>query len=96
MPTGASLPEIVDVCGSFLTTEERIISFVHQEYLLKEAASEICPPRREHIQHRIFSSSIQVMYRTSQQNLLNLGDYVILAIEIEPPDPDPLAPVRSS
>jgi hypothetical protein len=47
MPTGASLTEIIELCGSFLTLQERIVSFVHQsakEYLLKEAATEIFPP----------------------------------------------------
>jgi hypothetical protein len=52
MPTGASLREIIELCGSFLTLLDRIVSFVHQsakEYLLKEAASDIFPPSREHI-----------------------------------------------
>jgi hypothetical protein len=38
MPAGASLREIIELCGSFLTLQNRIVSFVHQsakEYLLK-------------------------------------------------------------
>jgi hypothetical protein len=46
MPAGASLREIIELCGSFLTLQNRIVSFVHQsakEYLLKEAFDEIFP-----------------------------------------------------
>ena len=99
MPTGASLTEIIELCGSFLTLQEQIVSFIHQsakEYLLKEAASDIFPTRREHIQHSIFSRSIQVMDKTLQQNIFQLGHPGILANKIEHPDPDPLAAVRYS
>jgi hypothetical protein len=99
MPTGASLREIIELCGSFLTLQERIVSFVHQsakEYLLKEAASDIFPPRGEHIQHCIFSRSIQVMDKTLQQNIYKLDRPAILVNEIKPPDPDPLAAMRYS
>ena len=99
MPASASLREIIELCGSFLTLRNRIVSFVHQsakEYLLKEAASDIFPPGEEHIQHSIFSRSIQVMDKTLQQNILNLDRPAILVNEIKPPDPDPLAAVRYS
>jgi hypothetical protein len=99
MPGGASLTEIIELCGSFLTLQEQIVSFVHQsakEYLLKEAATEIFPPTREHIQHHIFSRSIQVMDKTLQQDVFKLDRPAILVDEIKPPDPDPLAAIRYS
>ena len=99
MPTGASPTEIIELCGSFLTLQERIISFVHQsakEYLLKEAASEIFPPGREHIHHHIFSRSIQVMDETLQQDVFQLDRPAILVNEIKPPNPDPLTAIRYS
>jgi hypothetical protein len=99
MPTGASLTEIIELCGSFLTLQERIVSFVHQsakEYLVKEAGSEIFPPRGEHIQHCIFSRSMQVMDKTLRQNIFKLDRPAILVSEIKPPDPDPLVSLRYS
>jgi hypothetical protein len=99
MPTGASLTEIIQLCGSFLTLQEQTVSFVHQsakEYLVNEADSELFPLREEHIQHCIFSRSIQVMDKVLQQNILKLDHPAILVNEIKPPDPDPLAAIRYS
>jgi hypothetical protein len=99
MPASASLREIIELCGSFLTLQNRVVSFVHQsakEYLLKEAASDIFSPRSEHIQDCIFSRSIQAMEKTLQQNIFRLDRPGILVNEIKPPDPDPLAAVRYS
>ena len=99
MPTGTSLTEIIELCGSFLTLQERVVSFVHQsakDYLLKEAAGEIFPPRGEHIQHRVFSRSMQVMDKTLEQDIFKLKRPAILIHEIKPPNPDLLAAMRYS
>jgi hypothetical protein len=99
MPTSAALPEIIELCGSFLTIRERIVSFVHQsakEYLLREADAEIFRPIREDIQHHIFSRSIQIMDKTLQQDFFKMHRPAILVNEINPPDPDPLAAIRYS
>jgi hypothetical protein len=99
MPTSASLPEIIELCGSFLTLRERVVSFVHQsakEFLCREADTEIFHSTREHIQHYIFSRSIQVMDKTLQRDVFKLRRPAILIDEIKPPDPDPLAAVQYS
>ena len=99
VPTGASLGEIIELCGSFLTIQKRIIFFVHQsakDYLVREAASTIFPPTRQHIQEYIFSRSIQVMDKTLQQNIFNLGHPAVLVSDTKSSDPDPLAAVRYS
>ncbi|KAF2811645.1 HET-domain-containing protein [Mytilinidion resinicola] len=95
----ASTREIIDLCGSFLTHREGIIYFVHQsakDFLLTTASSTVFPSGREEVYYAILSRSLQVMSRTLQRNMYNLGSLGYPAELVTQPDPDPLAASRYS
>jgi hypothetical protein len=103
MPYGVSdnksLTEIIKLCGSFLTLRERTIYFVHRsakDFLLKEASNNVFPSTIQDINHTIFSRSLQVMSRTLQRDVYNLGTPGFSIDEVQQPDPDPLAAARYS
>ncbi|KAL2197316.1 NACHT domain-containing protein [Corynascus similis CBS 632.67] len=99
MPALVDIPEIVGLCGSFLTLRERIVSLVHQsakDFLLIQARDEIFPSGMEHVHYTIFSRSLRAMHGTLRRNIYNLsapGDSIDI---VTLPDPDPLALVRYS
>jgi hypothetical protein len=99
MPTSASLTEIIELCGSFLTLRDRTISFVHQsakDYLLEQAFDEIFPLGKEEAHYDIFLRSLEVMSRTLQRDVYGLHAPGISIDQVKKPDPDPLAAARYS
>jgi hypothetical protein len=102
MPDGVSgdyeaLAEIIGLCGSFLTLQERTISFVHQsakDYLVEHANAEIFPDGRIEEQQRIVSRSIRAMDKALQRDVYGLRHPGCFIDKVEHPNPDPLAPIR--
>ncbi|KAF2193662.1 WD40 repeat-like protein [Zopfia rhizophila CBS 207.26] len=94
-----SLEEIITLCGSFLTTREGTIYFVHQsakDYLFTKAFDKIFPSGREEAHYVIFSRSLLVMSRTLRRDIYNLRRLGYPIERIEQQDPDPLAVSRYS
>ncbi|RAL07840.1 WD40 repeat-like protein [Aspergillus homomorphus CBS 101889] len=91
------LQEIVKLCGSFLTLQNRIITLVHQsaqDFLLTHASQDIAPHGIQGIHYSIFSKSLKSLHETLQQDIYNLGDPAVSIIQVNQPDPDPLATIR--
>lgn len=94
-----SIPEIISLCGSFLTIRDNTIYFVHQsakDFLFTKAYERIFPSGAEEAHHMIFSESLQVMSRTLRRDMYSLRapGYPIERVEV--PCPDPLATIRYS
>ena len=104
LPDGVSgndeaLSEIIGLCGSFLTLQERTISFVHQsvkEFLLKEASNTLFPAGIEGIHHQILSRSLRVMSKTLRRDIYNLRTPGYPIEQVKQPDSEPLAVSRYS
>ena len=102
MPDGVAgeyetLSEIIRLCGSFLTLQKHIISFVHQsakDFLVGKAYSEIFPSSIEHVHRNIFSRLLQVMSDTLKRDIYGLGDPGVSIDQVRQPDSDPLSPIR--
>jgi hypothetical protein len=93
------LEEIIGLCGSFLTTRDRTIYFVHQsakEFLLTKACDEDFFSRTKEVHYTIFSRSLQVMSRTLRRDIYGLYIPGFPMDQVEQPDPDPLAAVEYS
>ncbi|KAF2802307.1 WD40 repeat-like protein [Mytilinidion resinicola] len=94
-----SIREIISLCGSFLTVQEDTIYFVHQsakDFLFAKAFNIVFPSGREEVHHTIFLRSLQVMSKTLQRDMYNLGSLGYPAKQVTQPDPDPLAASRYS
>ncbi|KIW10919.1 hypothetical protein PV08_10218 [Exophiala spinifera] len=95
----SALAEIIELCGSFLTLQERTIFFVHQsakDFLVKERYNDIYPSGREHIHQSIFWRSLQLMLDKLKRDVYGLGELGISIDQVKQPDPDPLSPARYS
>jgi hypothetical protein len=71
-----ALSEIIGLCGSFLTLEERTLSFIHQsakDFLVEKAYIEIYPSGIEYVHHTIFSRSLHIMSEKLRRDVHNLG-----------------------
>jgi hypothetical protein len=93
------LAEIIGFCGSFLTLRDRTVSVVHQsakDFLLELASDKIFPHGKELVHHTIFSRSLQVLGETLRRNLYDLHFPGFPVDQVNPPQPDPLAPARYS
>jgi hypothetical protein len=91
------LPEIIGLCGSFLTLQGRTISWVHQsakDFLLHEARYEIFPDGEEKVHYSIFSKSLQAISRTLKCDIYNLVRPGYSIDQVNQPEPDPLAAIR--
>ncbi|KAK5997501.1 Vegetative incompatibility protein HET-E-1 [Cladobotryum mycophilum] len=94
-----ALKEIVGHCGSFLTLQERTVSFVHQsakDFLLEKACHEIFPSGQEKVHHDIFSRSLRALSATLRRDIYSLGAPGYHIDQVRQPDPDPLVAVRYS
>lgn len=102
VPPGASsnhkaLAEIIGYCGSFLTLRDQTIFFVHQsarDYISKREQGTIDPSREAIAHEGILLSSITAMSQTLRRDIYSLRHPGIIIDEIQPPNPDPLAPIR--
>lgn len=92
-----ALREIIGLCGSFLTLQDRTISFVHQsakDFIVKETS--VFPAGMADTHHMIFSRSLRVLRNTLQRDVYSLRAPGITIDQVRQPDPDPLATVRYS
>jgi hypothetical protein len=97
----SELQEIISLCGSFLTLRDNIVYFVHQsakDFLFAEAYNEVFPSGREEAHYKIFSRSLQIMYRTLKRDMYSLGTLGYPADQVHQLklDLDPLAASRYS
>ena len=94
-----ALSEIIGLCGSFLTLQQRTISFVHQsarDFLLAGASTEIFPSGKEQIHYEIFSRSLEAMSRTLRRDVYGLNALGYPIERVKQPEPDPLAALQYS
>ncbi|KAF7545560.1 hypothetical protein G7Z17_g9089 [Cylindrodendrum hubeiense] len=95
----ATLEKFVGYCGSFLTTREGSVFFIHQsakDFLVNQGASRVLHPSAAHEHHAIFSKSIDVLTRTLRRDIYGLANPGATVDQISPPSPNPLAAVRYS
>jgi hypothetical protein len=93
----SDLAEIIGLCGSFLTLQERRISLVHQsakDFLLREVVHEIFPNGADIVHYSIFSKSLGAISRTLQRDIYNLVHPGYPIDQVNQPDPDPLVAIR--
>ncbi|OJD10872.1 hypothetical protein AJ78_08234 [Emergomyces pasteurianus Ep9510] len=94
-----SLTEIIALCGSFLTVQERTILFIHQsvkDFLVGKASREIFPSGFEKVHYTIFSRSLQAMSGILRRDIYNLKAPGFPIDQVQKPKPDPLAVVQYS
>jgi hypothetical protein len=94
-----SLPEVIGLCGSFLTIRDGTVYFVHQsarDFLYQEASEELFLKGVETQHHDIFLRSLHVMSKTLRRDIYSLGSPGFPINQIDLPEPDPLAAVRYS
>jgi hypothetical protein len=92
-----ALAEIIAVCGSFLAVQEENIIFVHQsakEFLLKERQNGVFSKDKEFEHRRIFSRSLQAMFKTLRRDIFQLKFPGFPIEKVIPPSPNPLTAVR--
>ncbi|KAL7917745.1 hypothetical protein ACQKWADRAFT_317118 [Trichoderma austrokoningii] len=89
---------IIDKCGSFLTVSEGTVYLIHQsakDYLNMNYNSKLQQGGVAQGHADIYKRSIKAMSKL-QQNIYALPDAGLKPKDIQPPDPDPLAPIRYS
>lgn len=89
--------DAVGCCGSFITYQRKIISFVHQsakEFLLDEGHTEIFVDGMSRQHSKIFLRSLECMKSTLRKNLYDLQSPGTLIDDVVPPDPDPLISIK--
>ncbi|KAI1420127.1 hypothetical protein F5Y12DRAFT_788515 [Xylaria sp. FL1777] len=91
------LPEVVKLCGSFLTIRDDTLYFVHQsakDYLIQHLSNSIF--RRGILAgHRTMAvQSIQALDQTLQENMYQLPSPEFFRDGIDVPNPDPLNGIR--
>ncbi len=106
-----SLQEIVELCGSFLTLQERTVYFIHQsakDFLLGKASDEasngaseeafdrVFPSGIENVHHFLLSRSLDAMSTTLRHDMYGLGALGFPTDNVRVLDLDPLATVRYS
>ncbi|WYZ34284.1 hypothetical protein EsH8_I_000560 [Colletotrichum jinshuiense] len=92
-----SLKKLTAMCGSFLTIRDDIVYLIHQSAKDFLTADQFLFPSGIAHQHdAIFSKSLQVMSRTLRRDVYRLGAPGFAIDDVEPPNPDPLAPAQYS
>lgn len=89
-----ALSDVIAICGSFLTVREDTIIFVHQsakDFLLKEARNWCFSDGMEAEHHRIFSRSLQAMFKILGRDIFQLKFPGFSIEKAMPPSPNPLA-----
>jgi len=93
------LLEIIGLCGSFLTVQEKVIYFVHQsakDFLLNKADKEVFPSGTEDVHYAIFARSLKTMSTTLHRDMFDLKALGYPIEDVKTPDPSPLAASRYS
>ncbi|KAL5371150.1 hypothetical protein PMIN06_012957 [Paraphaeosphaeria minitans] len=94
-----SVQDIIGRCGSFLTTRDSIVYFVHQsakDLVFEKAAETIFPSGIEDAHYAVFYRSLQVLSDSLQRDMYNLGAPGYPIERVVMPDPDPLGKIRYS
>jgi hypothetical protein len=94
-----SLPEIIGLCGSFLTIREGRIYFVHQsakDYLFANTVDTIFPLGLGAAHHEILSRSLQILSKTLCRDMYKLYTLGHPIEQVKQPNPDPLVASRYS
>jgi hypothetical protein len=89
-----SIKRLITLCGSFLTIREGGIYFIHQsakDFLSTEAFQDDIAERH----FNIYKRSIAAISKL-QKNIYSLPDFGFRPKDAQPPNPDPLAPMRYS
>ncbi|KAK9425516.1 putative Beta transducin-like protein HET-E2C*40 [Seiridium unicorne] len=95
----AELREVIESCGSFLTIREDVVYFVHQsakEFLTRSTAGTIFPSGVGPKHVSVFMSSIRALSQGLRRDMYNLHKPGVAIGQVQPPSPDPLAPLRYS
>jgi len=94
-----TVQDIIGRCGSFLTTRDGIVYFVHQsakDFLVEKAANTIFPSGRENAHYAVFSRSLRILSESLHRDMYNLGEPGYPLKRVILPDPDPLGKTRYS
>ncbi|KUI59266.1 Vegetative incompatibility protein HET-E-1 [Cytospora mali] len=92
-----ALEYIIGLCGSFMTPRDRTVLLVHQsakDFLLYKATQKVFPTGISKTHHDIISTSIKAMSRTLKRDIYDLQHPDIPIDDVQPPKPNPLAPVK--
>ncbi|CAI7609051.1 unnamed protein product [Penicillium glandicola] len=93
------LEDVIGHCGSFLTTRNRIVYFVHQsakDFLLQKASATIFPSGIEAEHQALGLCSMQLLNTTLRRNIYNLNSHGLYDSRSRQPHPDPLESARYS
>ncbi|KAJ5569066.1 hypothetical protein N7450_011552 [Penicillium hetheringtonii] len=93
----ASVSDIIAICGSFLTVREDTIIFVHQsakDFLLREARDWCLSGGIEAEHFRIFSRSLQAMFKILRRDIFQLKFPGFSIENIMPPLPESISSGR--
>ncbi|KAK7177557.1 Vegetative incompatibility protein HET-E-1-like protein 15 [Paraphaeosphaeria sporulosa] len=88
-----SVQDIIGRCGSFLTTQDSIVYFVHQsakDFVIEKVAETIFPSGIEDAHYAVFYRSLQVLSISLQRDMYSLGAPRYTIEQVVRPDPDPL------
>ncbi|KAM0540718.1 hypothetical protein ACHAPJ_013534 [Fusarium lateritium] len=92
-----TIEELIQASGSFLVLRENAIYFIHQsakDFLTGSDSTQSLTLNIDFQHHTIFSQCLIVLTRTLKRNIYGL-DHPGFSIEgVNPPSPDPLAPIR--
>jgi hypothetical protein len=94
-----SLKDAISLCGSFLTTREGTVYFVHQsakDYLTGMVSKELLLSGIESVHHTIFSRSLSKMELTLHRDIYSLRNPGFPIEKVRRPEPDPLGAVQYS
>lgn len=95
----AGLETLIVRCGSFLTIEDKIISFVHKsakDYFLGLEGEEIASSGWKKQHYTLFCKSLELLSSTLRRDLCGLKFLGPLAERDPPPDLTPLQPISYS
>ncbi|UKZ96625.1 uncharacterized protein TrAFT101_011403 [Trichoderma asperellum] len=98
LPTKVHLQTIIEECGSFLTINGGTAYLIHQsakDYLTKNYDSKLRSGGVAQGHTDIYKRSIAAISKL-QKNIYSLPDFGFRPKDAQPPDPDPLAPMRYS
>lgn len=91
-----TLEEIVNLYSSFLTLQDQTIYLIHQsakDYLSRKEPGAIFPSSIQTMHQSILQRSLDAMAQALQRDIYNLQHPGTSIEKIEPPHPDPLAPI---
>ncbi|CEJ87393.1 hypothetical protein VHEMI04400 [[Torrubiella] hemipterigena] len=94
-----ALQEILNTCGSFISTKSGVIATVHQsavDFLKDQASDEIFPAGPKDVHYKVFIHSLDSLSAVLRRDIYNLVDPAYRFQNIQRPDPDPLAAVGYS